>query len=109
MTVDGTWGVTLANNFGSVRGESRCSDTDNGNSNMHIGNPGNATTGKYCWCKATNYRAYNDTLWQNVLVVPWVFYGDYGSPTNCATGCGEACAYGGRQKPNFRTLLLNLQ
>ena len=84
---DQMWGITLNNNLGKVRGEARCSDTNNGKSYGQVGNPGNSTTGQYCWCRATGYQANGDTTWQNVLPSSWVFF------DAISEYCVESCAY----------------
>ena len=90
LTSDQTWGVTF--NYGKIRGEARCSDTNNGTNNGLVGNPGNATTGGHCWCKATGYQATGSSEWQNVLPSGWVYYGDI-SNYDCAYNCAYDCAF----------------
>ena len=72
LTSDQTWGTTF--NYGKVRGIAQCSNSDDGGKTRgQTGNPGNVTTGPYCWCKATGYQANGSNEWENVLYSNWVF------------------------------------
>ncbi len=84
-----TWSVTFP--YGTASGVSLCSPTwaDGYGSEWRVGHPDETTTGKNCWCKATNIST-NDNSHQSMLTGYWV-YSAFNS-NNCELDCAESCA-----------------
>ena len=49
-------------------------------------------TGQYCYCQMTDFTPTGGVK-AAVLSAPWVFDGDAGSASICASGCANDCAY----------------
>ena len=61
---------------------------------------------KYCWCKATGYKANSSAVLQGPdSSLSWVFSNDYGSAANCAPYCACNCAYFAQNLSAFRAAL----
>ena len=61
---------------------------------------------KYCWCKATGYKANSSAALQGPLSsLSWVFRNVYGSAANCASYCALYCAAGAQANSAFRVAL----
>jgi hypothetical protein len=61
---------------------------------------------KYCWCKATGYKANSTAIKQGAdTPLAWVFNYDYGSASICARNCAYYCAYYARYASAFRAAL----
>ena len=61
---------------------------------------------KYCWCKATGWKAEGQTSVKGSLSpLAWVFIGDAGSASNCTAHCAYYCASNARNNSAFRAAL----
>ena len=91
--------------YGTVYGKAKCSDTTLGTGpTIGPGTPSN-TSGQYCWCKATGYKATGEQKC-NFDAGPWVMSNTLHSNTSeCETYCPRSC--GSRTKTNqtFRNYL----
>ena len=70
--------------------------------------PGNPTigSGQYCWCKATGYRATNDTMVKGSMYpLSWVCATRTDSNENCAISCANHCIYQDENYSGFRSAL----
>jgi len=89
---------------GDLYGMAGCSATDDGT----YGQTGTPTigTGRYCWCKATGYKATNASMVSGSLyTLSWVFAYDNEFPHSCAKYCASACTYGPRGGAGYRSAL----
>ena len=79
--------------YGTVKGMSKCSGLSGGNNNRATESELTSASGekKYCWCAATSYTPDGGNQC-NIASPSWVFYGDYGSASNCAGLCAGGCA-----------------
>ena len=65
-----------------------------------------AAEAKYCWCKATGWKALNQTsIKASDTPLAWVFRNGYGSASNCASSCARGCAHYARYDSAFRAAL----
>ena len=65
-----------------------------------------ASEAKYCWCKATGWKADGQTSVKGSLSpLAWVFYSARGSASNCATYCASYCARIAQGYSGFRAAL----
>ena len=88
---------------GELYGMSGCSTTSG--SLRQSGNPV-IGSGKYCWCKATGYKANGSSEVKGSLsALSWVSYGDRGSASTCAQSCVTYCAYYTEYNSAFRVAL----
>jgi hypothetical protein len=88
-TVDGTFIITFTGNpTGSISGQSRCAA--NGTTDPPVAD----TTGRFCWCRATNVvdTTNGKTCDANNNGAPWGFYLLYSSVSYCQSFCAEGCA-----------------
>ncbi|MFQ6727574.1 MAG: InlB B-repeat-containing protein [Alphaproteobacteria bacterium] len=83
---DGEWAVTFS--YGTVKGMAKCSDTKG--IKVTPGTPSD-TSGKYCWCQATNYTP-NGGNQCNVASPSWVFLAGNVSGGACVNYCASNCA-----------------
>jgi len=61
---------------------------------------------KYCWCKATGYKANSTAIKQGAdTPLAWVFTFDRGSASSCARDCAYYCASFARSYSAFRAAL----
>ena len=105
-----TWAVEYRDSKGIVTGQARCSTQPGDNNNWSWTNPTITSSltdetgqngAQYCYCTVTGYTPVGGDI--TTLAAPWVFYGDYGSASNCANDCAYNCAYNMRG-PNSNTL-----
>ena len=95
------WKVKFSH--GNLYGMAGCSTTSG-----TYAQPGTPTigTGRYCWCKATGYKATNASVISgSVSALSWGFYGDRGSAAACAWYCASSCANNAERDLAFRTAL----
>ena len=92
--------------YGMIYGMSKCTNVSG--TWATSGNPGDVN-GKYCWCKATGYKATGSSTISRPLSNPlWVFYnihGDYSSYNACKDTCSRHCTYGVIYETVFRRAL----
>jgi len=61
---------------------------------------------KYCWCKATGYKANSSAIKQGAdTPLAWVFSYAHSSASLCAAGCAFRCAYYAQTNSAFRAAL----
>ena len=106
LTEDNTWGAKWST--GIVRGVAFCSITRNGKAKGEIGDPGTtggyAAGGKYCWCKATDYKA-NGEPQCSLVSASWVMADTEAAVVtaeSCADMCAAMCASYVRKQADFR-------
>ena len=68
---------------------------------------GVASEAKYCWCKATGWKASNQsTVKGSSSPLAWVFRSDAaGSASDCANDCARLCAFTAQNYSAFRAAL----
>ena len=98
LTAPGEWAAEFE--YGIVRGEVRCSDTDDGKEYGQAGDPGSATDGQYCWGRVTGVNDESASL-----DAPWVALYNMGSPEDCAYVCAIAFMYDGIMNSYVRAAL----
>ena len=95
-----TWAATFP--YGIVSGTALCSITSG--SYAVAGTPDESTSGgQYCWCKATAYTPNGSNItYENTSSSAWVFRYDFGSASECASGCAFRCGHDVRSYAGFR-------
>ena len=77
--------------YGTVYGESMCSDTV-GQTMAETGHPvATTSTSKNCWCKVTGIIPTNSDILYDTLVSPWAFLITSSSASVCASRCAKSC------------------
>ena len=112
----GQWAVEF--NYGTVWGIVRCSSTSGNTSNDTWPSSSQSNwlkevpndNGRYCWCQATGFTASGNAYTSGPQCTTttsslWVYSYVYGSYTDCANMCGNACTYFVRPKAAFRVAL----
>ncbi len=87
--------------YGAVYGESLCSPTPQpGTSWYTIDDPVDTETGtgRYCWCRVTEFIPTGSRIIYEPVASRWVFYNAVGSASSCASYCTGAC--GGSARSN---------
>ena len=103
LTRPGQWADKFS--YGTVRGEARCSTKAGDNHSYAWGGDssdwwttesaltGNGT-GRYCWCRATQYQTNGESTWQNVSSSGWSFVFTQADASMCLIYCARSCANG---------------
>ena len=87
--------------YGYVYGESLCSPTPNAGSGWYPTSQeldAETGTGRYCYCRATEFLPTGSSKIYEAVASRWVFGHDYVSASNCAGTCADFC--GDRAKNN---------
>ena len=97
------WSTTFS--YGTVYGDSLCSPTPN--DKYIVDGEGLDTetgSGRYCWCRATEFTPTGSSVLYEPVASRWVFIHDDGSASNCASvarttvattsGTTKRCAWG---------------
>ena len=92
--------------YGIIYGDARCSATSGAYATT--GTPVDGG-GRYCWCMVAKYKPTNsDILYTSVSPLPWVFYTDRGSASDCAYYCAYYCAVYVRGYADFRRAVFGI-
>ena len=79
-------------NHGTLYGIATCSITTS-TSWLGQGNP-STEIGRYCWCKATKYRASNTNVIKSSLnTLSWIYHDSFNTDEDCISGCANLCSY----------------
>jgi len=84
------WSTTFS--YGTVYGDSLCSPTPN---DKYIldgeGLDTETGSGRYCWCRATEFTPTGSSVLYEPVASRWVFNYDSGSASSCAGNCTNNC------------------
>lgn len=94
--------------YGYVYGESLCSPTPNAGSGWYPTSQeldAETGTGRYCYCRATEFLPTGSSKIYEAVASRWVFRDDRGSASYCANSCATEC---GNVVRSYSPLRVNL-